>query len=312
VLDLKTGAKLTLGSFGAGDESAPFVSRMARSARRMLWKMDGDGKYFVFRSQGQIWALAEKGAFLRRPTDKPIQLTSSPLSLSTPLPSKDGKKHFVIGRTYRGELERCESKSGRFTPFLSGISAEDVPYSKDGQRVAYVSYPEGILRRSKPDGSEKVQLSYPPLFAALPRWSPDGKQIALFDYTVGKPVRIYLGSADGGPAKQLLPEDPEPQWDPNWSPEGDKIMFSGAPPETNSTIRVLDLKTHQMSMLAGSRGLFAARWSPTGGASRRCRGTRLAVMIFDFQTQKWSELDLSPLSSPVPGPGPLLWWQTNA
>ena len=104
----------------------------------------------------------------------------------------------MVGRSYRGELGRGESKSGRFTPFLSGISAEHVAFSKDGQWVAYDSYPEGILWRSKADGSEKMQLSSPPMFAAMPRWSPDGKQIAFCGYSLGKPGRIYLVSANGG------------------------------------------------------------------------------------------------------------------
>ena len=114
----------------------------------------------------------------------------------------------MVGRTYRGELERGDPKSGRFTPFLSGISAEDVRFSKDGQWVAYVSYPEGILWRSKLDGSDKIQLSSPPLLAVLPRWSPDGKQIVFEDYSFGKP-KIYLVSADGGSPQQLLPADPD-------------------------------------------------------------------------------------------------------
>ena len=227
-------------------------------------KWTADGKYFVFQSQGQIWALSEKGGFLHPFSGKPIQLTSSPLGLFTPLPSKDGKKLFVVGRSYRGELERGESESGRFTPFLSGISAEDVVFSKDGQWVAYVSYPEGILWRSKLDGSEKVQLSSPPLFAALPRWSPDGKQIVFYNYTVGKPGKIYLVSADGGGPQQLLPEDPEPKQDPDWSPDGDKIIFGSVPADGTQPLRVLDLKTHQVSTLPGSRGLFSPRWSPDG------------------------------------------------
>ena len=36
---------------------------------------------------------------------------------------------------------------------------------------------------------------------------------------------IYLVSADGGSPQQLLPEDPEPQQDPDWSPDGDKIRL---------------------------------------------------------------------------------------
>jgi eukaryotic-like serine/threonine-protein kinase len=253
-------------------------------------KWTADGKYFVFESQGQIWTLSEKGTFLHPSTDKPIQLTSSPLSLFTPLPSKDGKKLFIVGRNYRGELQRGESKSGAFMPFLSGISAEDVAFSKDGQWVAYVSYPEGILWRSKPDGSDKVQLSSAPLFAALPRWSPDGKQIAFYNYSVGKPGRIYLVSPDGGSPQQLLPEDPEPKQDPDWSPDGNKIIFGSVPANNDSALRVFDLNTHHVSTLPGSRGLFSPRWSPDGRYIVAMPSDSLRLMLFDFQTQKWSEL----------------------
>ena len=65
-------------------------------------KWTADGKYFIFQSNHQIWALGQKvGLFQSEP--KPILLTSSPLSLSSPLPSRDGKKLFVIGQTYQGE-----------------------------------------------------------------------------------------------------------------------------------------------------------------------------------------------------------------
>src|SRR5208282_4371214 len=46
-------------------------------------KWTPDGKYFVFQSNRQIYAL-QKGGFLRS-EPKPIPLTSSPLSLSSPL-----------------------------------------------------------------------------------------------------------------------------------------------------------------------------------------------------------------------------------
>jgi eukaryotic-like serine/threonine-protein kinase len=253
-------------------------------------KWTADGKYFVYQSQEQIWALSEKGGFLHPSTGKSVQWTSSPLGLFTPLPSKDGKKLFLVGRHYRGELTRFDSKSGRFTPFLSGISAEDVAFSKDGQWVAYVSYPEGILWRSKPDGSDKMQLSSPPLLAALPRWSPDGKQIAFFDSSLGKPGKTYLVSADGGSPQVPLPGDPEPQRYPNWSPDGDKIAFGGAPTDKNSAIRVLDLNTHQVSTLPGSRGLLAAHWSPDGRYIVALQVGLAEVVLFDFQTQKWSQL----------------------
>jgi hypothetical protein len=45
-------------------------------------------------------------------------------------------------------------KSKQFVPFLSGISATDPTFSRDGRWVAYVSYPDHILWRSRGDGSE--------------------------------------------------------------------------------------------------------------------------------------------------------------
>ena len=253
-------------------------------------KWTADGKYYVFESRGQIWGLPENGRSLRESSGNAVQLTSSPLGLFTPLPSKDGKKLFVVGRTYRGELERGDSMSGKFTPFLSGISAEDVVISKNGQWVAYVSYPEGILWRSKLDGSEKLQLSSPPLWAGLPRWSPDGKRIVFFDATLGKPEKIYLVSADGGSPQQLLPQDSEPQQNPDWSPDGQEIVFGGVPADDHATIRVLDLNTRQVSTLPGSRGVFAPFWSPDGRYIVAMPSDSLSLVLFDFQTQQWSQL----------------------
>jgi serine/threonine protein kinase/Tol biopolymer transport system component len=290
VVDSKTGESSLWEVSAQGTNLHPLLPGWHNPAHECCGKWTADGKYFVFQSYHQIWALPDRRGFFRQSADKPVKLTDSPLSLSAPIPSKDGKKLFVIGKTSRGELLRCDSKSGRFTPFLSGSSIEDVSFSKDGQWIAYVSYPEGILWRSKADGSEKVRLSHPPLFAALPRWSPDGKQVAFYNWVPGAPVKVYLVSADGGSPQQLLPEDPEPQWDPNWSPSGDRIAFSGAPADTNSTIRVVDLKTHQISTLPDSRGLFAARWSADGRYIAALTWDSLSLVLFDFQTGKWSEL----------------------
>jgi serine/threonine protein kinase/Tol biopolymer transport system component len=253
-------------------------------------KWTADGKYFVFQSQGQIWALPEMEGFFREWRNKPIQLTSSPLSLFTPIPSKDGKKLFVVGRGYRGELEHGEARSGQFAPFLSGISVEDVVFSRDGRRVAYVSYPEGILWRSNLDGSDRAQLSSPPLFAALPRWSPDGKSIVFYNYSAGKPGRIYVVSSDAGSPRRLLPDDTEPKQDPDWSPDGEKIIFGSVPADPDSALRVVDLKTHKVSTVEGSKGLFSPRWSPDGRYLVAMPADSLSLLLFDFQTHKWSEL----------------------
>ena len=221
--------------------------------------------------------------------------------MSSPLPSRDGKKLFVIGQTYRGELMRYDSKSSQFSPFLEGTSAEYVAFSKDGQWVAYVSYPEGTLWRSKLDGSERLQLTYPPMYPVLPRWSPDAKKIVFFEFALSsdKTARIYEVSSECGSPRQLIPADPRHQLDPNWSPDGSKIVYGGQSGDAASAIRILDIASHQVSNLPDSQGLFSPRWSPNGRYILAFSADSMKLLLFDFQTQKWTELAKGPMGWPT-------------
>jgi len=259
------------------------------------WTADGD--YFIFQSQGQIWSLASKrGIFQADP--KPVQLTASPMTLSSPLPSSNGKKLFLIGRTYRGQLVRYDSKSAQFTSVLGGISAEYLTFSRDGQWVAYVSYPDGTLWRSKIDGSERLQLTYAPMYAVLPRWSPDGKTILFFEFSANssKPARIYEISPDGGSPRELLPNDRSQQLDPNWSPDGTGIVLGGESNNPSSSIRILEVATGKLSDVPNSQGLYSPRWSPDGRYISAFSGDSKRVVVFDTQNKQWSELASGTLS----------------
>jgi serine/threonine protein kinase/Tol biopolymer transport system component len=253
-------------------------------------KWTPDGKYFVFQSQGNIWALAEKGNLFGKAKGQPLQLTSGPVTFFSPLPGKDGKKLFVVGALARGELARYDAKSAEFVPFLSGISADSVSFSRDGQWVAYVSYPEATLWTSKLDGSRRLQLTYPPLNALLPRWSPDGKQITFYGLSPGQKQKLYTVSTDGGTPREMIPEDLQAQWDPNWSPDGTRIAFGGPSGDPNSTIRILDVRAHQISTLPGSKGLFSPRWSPDGRYVVAMPLDSHSLMLFDFAGQRWEEI----------------------
>src|SRR5207253_9083978 len=140
----------------------------------------------------------------RKADSQPVQLTTGPMTFSSPLPSKDGKKLFVVGALARGELARYDTKSTEFVPFLSGISADSVSFSKDGQWVAYVSFPEGTLWKSKSDGSQRIQLTYPPLSVRLPSWSPDGLQIVFSGLLPGPKVTMYSVANDGGTPREMI------------------------------------------------------------------------------------------------------------
>ncbi|HXN51762.1 MAG TPA: protein kinase [Candidatus Acidoferrum sp.] len=159
-------------------------------SRECCGRWTPDGRYFVFVSGNNkgrnVWALPERTSLFGRRSRAPLPLTTGPLNFSYPLPSRDGSKLFVIGTQPRGELVRYDAGSRRFLPFLSGIFASELDFSRDAQWVTYVRYPDNTLWRSRADGTDRLQLTYPPMQTHLPRWSPDGKQIA-FLATQGNP-----------------------------------------------------------------------------------------------------------------------------
>ncbi len=253
-----------------------------------------DGKYFLFSAQREglynIWALPDRSGFLRRAGQEPVQLTTGPMHNLSPLPSSDGKRIYTMGAQPRAEFVRYDARTRQFLPFLRGLSAMALSFSPDGTWVAYVTYPEGSMWRSRADGSERLQLTFPPLQPYLPRWSPDGKQVAFFARAPGQAWKIYLVGADGGTPEQLLPGEGI-EWDPNWSPDGDSLVFGGAGGDREgSAIRILDLSTRKVITLPGSEGLFSPRWSPDGKSIAAMPTGSEKLVLYDFSTQTWSDL----------------------
>ena len=321
----------TLGGSSDALSWSPDGSKIRFSRDNRLWEMSSDGsglhpllpgwppsssqccgrwtpdvRIFVFLSQvgfyieysnlpaSQLWVLDERRGLLRRTPSKPVQLTSGPIFWNTPIPSKDGKKIFADGVILRGELVRYDAQSSRFRPYLGGNSVEFVTFSSDGQFVAYVTFPEGILWKANRDGSHAVQLTDAPLYPLNPHWSPDGSQI-LFCNSDSKGLKAYVASSQGGTPQPLLPEDREGQSDPSWSPDGRKIVFSTLVRigDFNSVLRVLDLASHQITTLPGSEGMWSPRWSPNGRFIAGIHtGPTGGLKVFDVETQRWLVLQL--------------------
>jgi Tol biopolymer transport system component/DNA-binding winged helix-turn-helix (wHTH) protein len=251
-----------------------------------------DGKFFILqnRQEGRLdlWALPEEKRFWRgKRDDKPTQLTAGPLDFQYPLPSKDGKEIFAIGTLRRAEVVRYDAHSSQFVPFLSGISAEGLAFSRDGQWTTYTLYPEGTLWRSRVDGSERTQLTFPPLRAFYPRWSPDGKQIAFSGFVPGATFNVYLLSSEGGTPQRIHPIV-QMQTDVSWSPDGNSLLY-GSLPGYDAPIYSIDLKTQRVSPLPGSDGLNSPRWSPDGKHIAALSMAHHILMLFDLTTQKWTE-----------------------
>ena len=251
-----------------------------------------NGRFFVFqdRQNGRLdlWTIAEgKSSWWRKREDKPVQLTSGPLDFQYPLPSKDGRQIFSTGTTRRAEVVRYDQHNGEFIPYLAGISAETLAFSRDGDWVAYTSYPDGNLWRSKADGSQRLQLTFPPLRPFLPRWSPDGKQIAFSAKLPYTPWNIYLVSSEGGTARRMLPSG-NTQIDANWSSDGNSLVF-GSTVIPTKPIYTIDIRSKRVSTLPGSTGLYSPRWSRDGRyIAALTLPMSTTLRLFDVATQKWT------------------------
>jgi eukaryotic-like serine/threonine-protein kinase len=291
-LNLQQNASILWEAKADGTGLHPVLPTWANQGAESNGQWTPNGAYYLFtHAEGtatNIWALSEGHSLFHKNLSTPVQLTTGPLAFDHALPSQDGHKVFVTGLQARGELVRYDPRSRQFLPFLSGISVDQVDFSPDGQWVTYVAIPEGTLWRSRVDGSERLQLTNAPMFAILPRWSPDGKQIVFSAGQYGKPWKIFLVSAQGGAAQELLSENLS-EMDPTWSPDGKRIAFGRLAYADNKDIEVLDLQTHQVSVLPGSQGVFSPRWSPDGRFLVAVAGDSRKLSLFDFQKQEWTD-----------------------
>jgi Tol biopolymer transport system component/DNA-binding winged helix-turn-helix (wHTH) protein len=261
-----------------------------------------DGQYIVFATRfpmtrQDLWYLRMKSGWLQG-TDEPHRLTAGPLSYRNPVPSPDGKSIFAVGIKRRGELLRYDLTTRSLAPFSPGLTAaspsaglSDLTFSSDGQWMAYVTYPDHILWRSRSDGSERQQLTFSPVQVQDPCISPDGKWVV---YRESQGYGIYIIGRDGGAPRKV-----SDGWSPTWSPDGNFVVFSATTESWQTPeVKILDLQTGKVRLVPG--GQMLPRWAAPGRiiAARR---DLMALQIYDLATQQWSDLT-------NPNDGPITSW----
>jgi Tol biopolymer transport system component len=156
----------TLDTFEMAIDGAGIRKVRTASPNECCFHWDWDGTAVLYSSKAgnrwDLWLLPVHTNPFRNST-RPSRITTGPLSFSAgAITSKDGKQIFAIASKQHGELLRYDLKVHEFLPLLSGISATDATFSDDGKWVAYLSYPNHTVWRSRSDGTDRMQLTFPP------------------------------------------------------------------------------------------------------------------------------------------------------
>ncbi len=290
-----------------GSNPHPLLPGWSQPASECCGSWTPDGDYYVFQSSregnghSQIWALRERPWY--RAQSKPQQITNGPLDYQAPATAPGSDRIYFIGATSQYQLLRAMPKASTFTTLDQNLSAAALAeYSHDGKWIAWENASDNSLWRSRVDGSERIELTTPPLRIFTIKWSPDDRRIAVMGIEPGKPWKIYLIDAEGGKLTPALNEDSN-EADPAWSPDGESIVF-GRPPgrmdaAQQKAIYQLDLATRKTVEIPGSDGLFSPRLSPDGRYIAAMPLDQRALMLYDRSTQRWTTLTKHGVGDPT-------------
>lgn len=117
---------------------------------------------------------------------------------------------------------------GRETRLTRGARVTEPDVSPDGRTVIAVQNGAGthaLVRYDLPTGAlDTLVAARPGIYWSLPRWSPDGRHIAVGRWSAGR-FDIVVLAADGT-LRTRLTDDRAVDREPTWSPDGRWVLFS--------------------------------------------------------------------------------------
>ena len=239
------------------------------------------------------------------------RLTNNPASDHSPSWSPDGKRiAFVSDRDghvhpIRGfptsDIYVMDADGGNQQNLTNDPHRDSSPsWSPDGKHIVFSSDRNNDRGHNieiyvmDADGNNQHRLTNNLTEDKYPSWSPDGERIAFSARREGHVVHnldityeIYVMDADGG-NEQRLTENRNNDWDPVWSPDGNRIAFEADRKGdfVNWDIYVMDADGGNQQKLTNHRGWDSSpSWSPDGKRiafnSERDGNTEIYVMDAD-------------------------------
>jgi Tol biopolymer transport system component len=183
-------------------------------------------------------------------------------------------------------------------------SADSPAWSPDGSRIAYSRYLRGspsttgiwivdtagvvgpqVLRGEWHEtdwspGGTRLAISYKGIYSvkptgdglqaittkgSRPRWSPTGNELAFQSFDTTGTASIWIVSQDGTGLRSLAPTGIESWRDPDWSPDGTRLVHvRQSSPASGGAIFVMDTTGHAEQRLTTDMGCQDPTWSPDG------------------------------------------------
>jgi TolB protein len=184
--------------------------------------------------------------------------------------SPDGRK--LAFSTRRAGIWVMNADGSNPVP-VAGVRAGSLTWSADGRRIAFTSRDDIWLMNA--DGSNiRLLRRTPRLSEDNVDWKPTGGWVA-FDGPGGYVRWVYVMRTNGRNLRNLTSSRPWGIWSrqPDWSPDGRRIVVASDPSNTNSDIWVTNAGGKQRVRLTKNRAQDSSPvWSPDGRRIAFLRG----------------------------------------
>jgi len=276
----------------------PFAMKMGGPMNTCCGIWTRDGRNFLFQEfrdqRTDYWVATEKWLPFR--SEKPYPFSGGGVEIKAATASPLENTLFTVAHESAALTFKFDLTRRQLTPFLPEFSVEVPDFSPDGRwmAVCQTHTRQSILWRARSDGSEWLQLTDPKLEVNFPRYSLDGKRIAMMAKWPDQPWKIYWVSAEGGALHELKVPITS-QADPTWMPDNQSILFGQPPryfaePDIPRAIYIHNLQTESLSKVPGSEGWFSPRLSPDGRNLLALSIDEHKLGMYDLTTAQWRVL----------------------